>query len=163
MKIRLREQFEDILNEKYLEYYHKNNIIVNNITFIAKGQDSKVYKIETNNKNYALNIRDNEDERKRAYLRIKGEKKFNYLPLVYSVDNLKDYYAVVMKFLSPISDDDKKAINCIDYLFYANNEDGLDIWLEDNLYNSLYNTVIYLINEIKIDNIKEKQYTPKTY
>lgn len=158
MKIRLRENF---LDKKYLLYFEKNNIIINNTTFIAEGENSKTYKIETNNKNYALNIRDNEDGRKRAYLKIKGNDIFDYLPLVYSVDTLEDYYAVVMEFLSPISEEDKKSISCIDYLFYANNEDGLDIWLEDNLYESLYIKVISLINKIKINKIKEKKYTEK--
>lgn len=141
MKIQLRENPENILGKEALQYFHKNNLKINNIEFIGEGEYSKTYKIETDKNNYALNIREDEF-RKAVYLKLKGQI-YEYLPKIYSVYDLpNDYYAVVMELLYPISDEEKKVISHIDRLFYDNDENGLDIWLENNLHYDLYDKVI---------------------
>lgn len=66
-----------------------------------------------------------------------------------------------MEVLLPISQEEKNIIDCIDYLFYTNGEDGLDVWLEDNLNEDLYLKIEELMEDIDIDNISEKQYIDK--
>ena len=139
------------------KYFKENNIVVNNITDLGSGDYSKTYKISTYKGDLALNIR---DEMVGDYSALIDEY-YDYLPTVYDVRKINGKYCVVMEVLLPISQEEKDTIDCIDYLFYANGEDGLDIWLEDNLRDDLYLKVEELIEETDIDGISEKQYTNK--
>ena len=162
----IKKAIREVLNEggideysivDYLQYFKKNNIPVNNITELGRGNSSKTYKINTNKGDFALNIRD-EMVGDYSYL-IDGY--YDYLPTVYDVRKINDKYCVVMEVLLPISADEKKVIDCIDYLFYANDETGLDAWLEDNLREDLYLKVDELVDETDIGGISEKQYTDR--
>lgn len=143
--------------EEYLEYFKESNITINNISDLGSGDYSKTYKIATNKGDFALNIR---TEMVGDYSALIGEY-YDYLPTVYDVRTIKDKYCVVMEVLLPISLDEKNVIDCIDYLFYKKEEDGLDVWLEDNLRDNLYLKVDELIEEIDIDGVSEKQYVDK--
>jgi hypothetical protein len=151
----LKEQVNNITD--YLIYFKENNITVNNISELGSGEYSKTYKIETEDGDFALNIR---NEMVGDYSMLIGED-YEYLPLVYDVRKIDGKYCVVMEVLESISEVEKTVIDCIDYLFYANDEDGLDVWLEDNLRLDLYLKVEELVNETDVDSISEKQYTGK--
>lgn len=157
----IKKAIREVLNEGgideysiggYLQYFKENNI-----TELGRGDNSKTYKINTNKGDFALNIRD-EMVGGYSYL-IDGY--YDYLPTVYDVRKINDKYCVVMEVLLPISADEKNVIDCIDYLFYANDENGLDIWLEDNLREDLYLKVEELIDETDFDSFSEKQYTDR--
>jgi hypothetical protein len=151
----LKEQLDN--NDKHLVYFTKNNISIDNISYLGKGEYSKTYKVSTNKGDYAINIR---DEMVGDYSALIGEY-YNHLPEVYDVSMVDGKYCVVMEVLLPISDNEKNIIDCIDYLFYTNDEDGLDVWLEDNLHNDLYLKIEELVSETNINKISEKQYTSK--
>lgn len=151
----LNEQVNNITD--YLTYFKENNITVNNIDELGSGEYSKIYKIETNDGDFALNIR---SEMVGDYSMLIGED-YDYLPIVYDVRKIDGKYCVVMEVLDSISVDEKNVIDCIDYLFYTNDEDGLDVWLEDNLRLDLYLKVEELVNETDVDSISEKQYIDK--
>ena len=156
MRIRLRESHEDILDEKYLEYFHKNNIKVTHIEFISSGSYSETYKIVTPKKEYALNVRDNISDN--LYnLEIHEDLSYTYLPEIYDITKINIKYCVVMELLLPISDDKKIAIDCINYLFYLDNKSGVDEWLEDNLHDDLYGKVVSLIENNPIEDIPFKE------
>jgi thiamine kinase-like enzyme len=153
MKIRLREDF---LNEKYLEYFHKNNIKVTNIEFISEGLYSETYKIVTPKKEYALNVRDSISDN--LYnLEINEDLSYTYLPKIYDVIKVNTKFCVIMELLSPIDIDKKNSIDCINYLFYLDNKSGIDEWLENNLNDDLYRKVVTLIQDNPIEEIPFKE------
>ncbi len=151
----LNEQINN--NDEYLQYFKENGINVNNISDLGSGDYSKTYKISTDKGEFALNIR---NEMVGDYSSLIDEY-YDYLPTVYDVRKINGKYCVVMEVLLPISADEKNVIDCIDYLFYTNDENGLDVWLEDNLRDDLYLKVEELMEETDIDNISEKQYVDK--
>ena len=155
----IREYLNEHLNhdEEYLQYFKENNIVVNNISDLGSGCYSKTYKINTSKGDFALNIRNEMDVDYSALI----DEYYDYLPTVYDVRKINGKYCVVMEVLLPISQEEKDIIDCIDYLFYANEEGGLDTWLEDNLRGDLYLKVEELVEETIIDDISEKQYTNK--
>lgn len=151
----LNEQINN--NDEYLQYFKENGINVNNISDLGSGDYSKTYKVSTDKGEFALNIR---NEMVGDYSSLIDEY-YDYLPTVYDVRKINGKYCVVMEVLLPISADEKNVIDYIDYLFYTNDEDGLDVWLEDNLRDDLYLKVEELMEETDIDNISEKQYVDK--
>jgi hypothetical protein len=156
MKIKLREQFEDILDEKYLEYFHKNNIRVTNIEFISEGLYSETYKIVTPKKEYALNVRDSISDN--LYnLEINKDLSYTYLPKIYDITKVDTKFCVIMELLLPITIDKKNTIDCINYLFYLDNKSGVDEWLEDNLHDDLYRKVVTLIQDNPIEKVPFKE------
>lgn len=98
---------------------------------------------------------------KADYYSVLIDRYYEYLPIVYDVKTVDNKSCIVMEVLNELSDDKKEIINVIDYLFYANDEDGLDIWLEENLHTGLLFKIKELLHEIDIDDISEKQYVSK--
>lgn len=141
-----------------LDYFKEINRTVNNIEYLGKGEYSTTYKISTDSGDYALHIR---DEMVGDYSELIGEHH-EYLPLVYDVRKIDNKFYIVMELLYPISNDMKKAIDCIDYLFYENDLDALDNWLEDNLRDGdLYLKTRELLDITDIDNVSVTQYTDR--
>lgn len=160
MKIRLRENPEEVLDEKYLEYFHKNNLKITHIKLIGEGLNSETYKIVTPKKEYALNIGQNISDN--LYnLEIIEDLSYTYLPKIYDVTKIGIKYCIVMELLFPISDEEKDIIKSIDYLFDVNEESGLEEWLENNLHSDLYSEIGSLIKTIDINTIPDKEYVDK--
>lgn len=148
---------KQIDNKEYLNYFYENNMDIKNISHLGSGENSKTFLVKTNKADYALNVRNE----KADYYSILIDRYYEYLPIVYDVKTVDNKSCIVMEVLNELSDDKKEIINVIDYLFYANDEDGLDIWLEDNLHTGLLSKIKELLHEIDIDDISEKQYISK--
>lgn len=160
MKIQLRENSEEILDEEYLEYFHKNNLKVTHIELIGQGLNSETYKIVTPKREYALNIGGNISDT--LYnLEIIEDLSYTYLPKIYDVTKIGTQYCIVMELLFPISDEEKDIIKSIDYLFEISEESGLEEWLEDNLHSDLYSEIESIIKKIDINSISDKEYVDK--
>lgn len=139
-------------------YFIENGIRISNIEYLNKGEFSKTYKVSTENRgNFALHIR---DEMVADYSDLIDED-FEYLPKIYDVRKLNDRYYITMELLNPITKEEKDIIDSIDFLFYENNYDGLDIWLEDNLHNDLYNKVRSLLGSTNFEDVSVANYKDK--
>lgn len=148
------------LDKTTLNWFSNNGLKIKSITESGKGENSKNYHVLTNNGEYSLNIKNDIDYDWVIDRLI--DKEYQYLPKIYAIyQNSKNEYCLIMEFLFPISDEEKKVIDCVDYLFYLNKEDGLDIWLSSNLYESLNEQVETYIKTINYNKITEKQYIPK--
>lgn len=144
-------------NEQYLGYFKESGIEVTSVEYLGSGEYSKTFKVRTKGRDYALNVR---NEGGGNYRYLVGEDNI-YLPEVFDVREVLGKLCIVMELLFPISADEKMIIDCIDYLFYQSGDDGLDVWLEDNLNQNLYYKTQEIIEDIDIDYIEEKQYIEK--
>lgn len=132
--IKLFEQHSNQISKEsiidYIGYFEEKDLDLESIHIGGKGEYSTTYIITTSKgDDYALNVR---DEGGKSYEVLIGDT-WEYLPDVYDVRKAIDgKYCIVMEVLKPISKEYRDVIDAVDFLFYLNDEDGLDVWLENN-------------------------------